>query len=294
MAVGRSRQPFPTTSPQHGMTRGTPPPVVAFGATGIGIWLRGALGPGGVVLDVGASIGGYTAVAADLVAPSGHVYAFEPGPDNLTALRQRFDGNGCVTVIAGAVSDRAGQETFHLDRTDPRRHSLASGNVGRAGEIVTVSVVALDDYLGLVARLDLVKIDAQGAELHILRGARRLLRRFRPPVILELWPFGLRQLGGEPSAVLEELRDLGYETYRLSAKGRLKSQRHIDGFLATATRWSCINVIGLPAPRPAGPGRSWARWISAPAARARARLRRAADTRPRSGTSRPDCSSRPW
>ena len=59
--------------------------------TGIGMWLQRTLRAGDVVFDVGANVGGYSALAAAVVGDAGHVYAFEPGPDNLRVLRRRFD-----------------------------------------------------------------------------------------------------------------------------------------------------------------------------------------------------------
>jgi FkbM family methyltransferase len=169
--------------------------TVALETTGIALWLQRTLRTGDVVIDIGANVGIYSELAAAVVGPSGHVYAIEPGPDNLSALHQRFDTATNVTVVDAAVGNRAGTATLFMDRSDPRRHSLAAANVGKAGRMTTVRQVCLDDYRATLNRLDVIKIDAQGAELDILHGARRAIRQFKPKLVLELWPTGLRNLG---------------------------------------------------------------------------------------------------
>lgn len=210
--------------------------------TGLGLWLRRELRPGDVMMDVGANVGDFTALAAEVVGPSGRVYAFEPGPDNLAALRARFGTTGTVQIVDAAVSDSTGEATFFLDRRDGRRHSLARENVGKRGAAIAVRQVALDDYLETVPRVDVIKIDAQGAEPRIIRGARRLLAHFRPRILLELWPFGLGSLGSDSTTLLAELRAQDYDVYRVSAKGQLKS----DIATVRPGRWPSINVVALP------------------------------------------------
>jgi len=213
--------------------------------TGIGVWLQRTLRVGDVVFDVGANVGGYSALAAAAVGEAGHVYAFEPGPDNVCLLRNRFDTTTNVTVVAAAVSDRPGTTTLFMDRKDARRHSLAAANVGKAGNTLTVQQVCIDDYCPTLKRLDVIKIDAQGAELSILQGAQRAIRNFRPNLILELWPAGLRNLGATADQLLAEVCALGYNIYRLSSDGVLKDKRHISPVLQTTERWTNINVVGL-------------------------------------------------
>ena len=198
------------------------------------------------MIDVGANVGDYTALAATVVGPSGHVYAVEPGPDNLAKLHERFHSLSHVSVVAGAVSDRSGTMTFFLDRRESTRHSLAANNVGKAGESITVRLVALDEFCDRVSHLDVLKIDAQGAELNIIRGAQRLLARFRPAIVVELWPGGLERLGGSADLLLQTLRDSGYTIYRLSAKGQLKPERFVHEFLLHSDRRSnCINIVAV-------------------------------------------------
>jgi hypothetical protein len=111
---------------------------------------------------------------------------------------------------------------------------------------VTVPAVTLDALRDELARVDFIKIDAQGAEGRILAGARALLARDRPVVLFELWPGGMAAAGSSPSELFSLLDELGYRSVRLSVKGRQKSRPSIDRFLTEATRWASTNVIAWP------------------------------------------------
>jgi FkbM family methyltransferase len=214
--------------------------------TSTGVWLQRTLHEGDVLFDVGANVGAYSSLAAAVVGPAGHVYAFEPGPDNLCALHKRFDTASNVTIVPAAVSDRSGAATLFLDRRDARRHSLASANVGKAGATIPVQQVCLDDYCDSLTRLDVIKIDAQGAEPIIVNGARHAIRRFKPKLILEVWPAGLKNLGVCAEQLLADVCALGYDVYRLGSDGVLKDKRCISPVLQTTERWKNINVVALP------------------------------------------------
>lgn len=215
-----------------------------FVASGVGIWLQHSLHLGDVILDVGANIGAYSELAAILVGSSGRVVAIEPAPENVVRLRARLRDYPQVSIVAAAAGETTGAATLFLDRRDDARHSLAESNVGKPGETITVQQITLDDLSDL-RRLDVLKVDAQGAELRILYGARRLLTRFHPRLVVELWPCGLSNFGCVAADVLTEMHGYGYRIHRLSSKGRLKDIRHVHDFLKTATRWNCINIVGV-------------------------------------------------
>ena len=137
---------------------------------------------GQVVYDVGANVGFYTLLASRLVGPTGKVVAFEPLPRNLAFLRRHVEMNdrhGNVTVVAAAVSDRAGTARF-----DPGPMP-EMGRLSSAGT-VEVRTVALDQWIaeqGAPAP-GFIKIDVEGAEASVLRGARALLTGVRPDVLV--------------------------------------------------------------------------------------------------------------
>lgn len=143
-------------------------------------FVRRSLKPGDIFLDVGANGGLYTVIAAKLVSPGGHVYAFEPGQRELELLRHNIAINGLenVTVIERAVSNKTGLARFAISR-DGAMNSLAQ-NKHPAQQIIewqTIQTTTLDDFItefGLT-RVDFIKIDVEGAERFVFQGAPRLL-----------------------------------------------------------------------------------------------------------------------
>ena len=161
------------------------------GASNAGYWLGSyevdvqqlvgeLLGDGDVFYDVGANVGFFTLLAGRVVGPTGHVYAFEPLPENLGYLRRHVDLNGCenVTVVAAAVSDRCGRAGFGGEKSKAK--------LMEAGPI-DVETVALDELwdAGRLRSPAVVKMDVEGGELSALRGMRRLLAATRPHVLIE-------------------------------------------------------------------------------------------------------------
>lgn len=202
------------------------------------------------VIDVGANVGDLTAVAAECVGPSGLVLAFEASPENARELHDRFKHIDHVDVRHAAASDQSGTLELHLDSKSTKRHSLYASVVSVPGASVVVPAIRLDDVRDEIGRVDLIKIDAQGAEARIFTGARGLLDRDHPVVLFELWPGGLVGAGTPPADLFAFLDRLGYRCVRLSLKGKQKSRASIDSFLAGASRWASTNVIAWPpAPR---------------------------------------------
>ncbi len=138
-----------------------------------------------VVLDIGANKGDATRRAIDEF-PRATVYAFEPAPKMTEALRERFKGHPGVRTIAAAVGDRPGAIDFHVAADDLFSSALPPSELGRHyhdGEIdrvstVRVPMVAIDQWAdeNAVDRVDIVKIDVQGLETAVLRGAAEVIR----------------------------------------------------------------------------------------------------------------------
>ena len=176
-------------------------------------FLRRHLRPGMVVADVGACYGIYTLVAARLVEPGGQVLAFEPAATSFGRLAANVKRNGLANVrlFRMAAWDECGSAPlFHA--CDPSRNSLDRARCEASGwEIVRLG--RLDDVLEACdpGRLDLLKVDVEGAEAEALRGAVRSLRTWRPVVIFEK---------NSPAAA-DLLGTLGYELYRVDEAGRL-------------------------------------------------------------------------
>lgn len=183
-------------------------------------WLRKVVQPGMCVFDVGANVGQMTLEMAYLVGPTGRVVAIEPAGGNLAVLRRHVAGNGFadrVEIIAAACADRAGgtveMTIFGADAeavgsghtlargTEPL-HELARQQPHVTVQVPTVSMDALRAGHGLDP--DVIKIDVEGAELDVLRGARNTLRECRPKVRVGFHPFAFP----DPTSASNELRRL--------------------------------------------------------------------------------------
>ncbi len=137
--------------------------------------------PGDVVYDIGANVGSYTILSAVLVGSSGRVFAFEPVPENIRYLRDhvRLNAFTHVDILEVAVSDRNGSVRFeaNVDRV--------LGRISPTGQIVVKSVI-LDELVkkGELSPPNCLKIDVEGGEAGVLRGASEILHKLRPVIFL--------------------------------------------------------------------------------------------------------------
>lgn len=146
------------------------------------------LRPGNIVLDIGANHGVYSLLAANRVAPNGHVYAFEASRDFCELIRASVSVNGLgrlITLENRAIADRAFETTLQADVQmsggghlvpDGDSDLTATSSQGVRSEQVTC--IALDDYFDDPAqRVDVIKMDIEGAEGLALKGMTRLIDR---------------------------------------------------------------------------------------------------------------------
>jgi FkbM family methyltransferase len=179
--------------------------------------LRQHLTPGGVCVDVGASIGYVSATAADLVGPAGQVHAFEPVPRYFENLARLRDDNPAYTIVANRCAVGAEPGRRDIDVTSLPNigwNTMVPGFMDAASrrEVVPIEVVRLDDYLLArdVRRVDLIKIDTEGFEYYVLRGLERFVRDVYPelpPLYVEVAPQAYPLLG----ITLDDLRSLVME-----------------------------------------------------------------------------------
>ncbi|MFI5231327.1 MAG: FkbM family methyltransferase [Gemmatimonadales bacterium] len=190
------------------------------------ILLAGLVRRGDVVFDVGANQGIFTAMMSNLVGRGGRVHAFEPSPETCDllratlAMRARTPANVVVNALAAGAED--GTATLHTPRRDHgqaslRTHDAGSWSGGAAVHSDAISITKLDTYAGAqrLARIDVVKMDIEGAELPALRGFAAGLRTFHPIVVCELCGAWTRAFDYEPAAVVDELRRAGYPEFHV-------------------------------------------------------------------------------
>lgn len=144
---------------------------------------------GTTAVDVGANVGVYTVALGLAVGDEGHVLAFEPGPENVRRLEENVavNGLGNVSVHRLALGDGPGEIALRLG-VDPAYHSTAEVFEGRgSGATTVVEVATLDDIWRRSGspEVSFVKVDTEGSELRVLRGAEELLAAMRPPLLVE-------------------------------------------------------------------------------------------------------------
>jgi len=189
--------------------------------------LEALLSPGMTFVDVGACYGIYTLVAAKLVGSSGTALAFEPATRSFAVLEDNIALNslGNVRAYRVALSDRASVRRLYL-HPDPSRNSLAKTEE-TVGYPEQVEANTLDAFLGSIASrsIDVIKMDVEGAEELVLRGARETLSAARPAIIFEVNPQAATALGLSPRGAWEFLDHMGYDFYCLSDGSRLAALR---------------------------------------------------------------------
>jgi FkbM family methyltransferase len=169
------------------------------------------LRPGMTFIDVGANIGYYTVMGARLVGETGAVHCFEPSDAMRVKLQDNLRRNrfGDVVVHAEALARETGEVEFYASGWDANQGISSILPGGGRGAMRIVPSVSLDDFVGRLGnrRIDLIKMDIEGAELLAIEGGRQTLGATdAPPVIFE---------AEELAPVAEALRSLGYRLRRL-------------------------------------------------------------------------------
>ena len=138
---------------------------------------------GGVVIDCGANQGTYTCAFATAVGPTGRVIAVEPIPQQTARIRGNVALNAAQNceVVQAAISDTDGTATLYLRNKDVEASLVRS----KAGEALEVETLTLDTLSAELPRLDLIKLDVEGAEAMAIDGGSATLASFKPILVCE-------------------------------------------------------------------------------------------------------------
>ena len=188
--------------------------------------LQKMLFAGAVVVDGGANIGIYSEFLSRCVGPKGVVHSFEPCPDNFMRLRRATRKLPNVCPCPAAVGERSGETMLYVsDKLNVDHRAFATeGNARRA---LQVGMVALDDYFKPGERVDLLKLDIQGYELNALQGAKRIMNENQEiKLLLEFWPYGLKQAGANWGELIEMLEGLAMNIVFVRGDGLLPFKAH--------------------------------------------------------------------
>lgn len=134
-----------------------------------------------VAVDIGANIGYYTVMIADYVRPGGRVYACEPVPELQRILRQNLElnwlDNGSVQIVPEPLFSAPGAQVNFFVPDDNKNAQVVADAANHGGRLLTLTTATLDDLLAHEPEVHLVKIDAEGAEMEIWKGMKRILAR---------------------------------------------------------------------------------------------------------------------
>jgi FkbM family methyltransferase len=178
---------------------------------------HGRIKPGDVVLDLGAYCGLTALGFAAKVGSKGHVYAFEPDPGNFAALQTNLETYAVTNVTAEPCAIWKESGFIHL-QAEGTVSSMVLSLAPRTHSTVQVKAITLSDYLREkdIQRLDLIKIDVEGAEVEILASSRQTLRDYRPRLIIEVH---LVHEVMTTAACQALLREIGYQTREIPQPG---------------------------------------------------------------------------
>jgi methyltransferase, FkbM family len=194
---------------------------------------------GEIVFDVGAHIGAFTIKAAKIVGETGNVLSFEPHPGNFAMLKENIEMNNCSNVIPfqTALSFQKGDYDLNITSISIA-HSLV---FERGWEKIQVNCSTIDDIVeesksnGLKgSRVDVIKIDAVGAEIPVLQGGADTIATFRPRIAVAAY-----HTPAQVYEVMDFLKTIGYKAKQVSERGSI--YRTGENFVAI--------VYGYPASR---------------------------------------------
>ncbi|MBT4531038.1 MAG: FkbM family methyltransferase [Phycisphaerae bacterium] len=206
--------------------------------------LQSQLVEGMTFVDVGAHVGLFAVPATEWVGESGSVIAFEPHPDNFKMLCENVKTNcnsSNIEVVQSAVSDVSDPVFLHISAFNTGDHQLFHQGGRRS---VEVQCTTLDDYFAPSAKVDVIKMDVQGAESAAFKGMSRVLKENEQiQIIWELSPAQLEDAGSSADELLAWLEEFGFSfTVVDDASGEVAKQSKQE-VLDSCPRDSYVNIL---------------------------------------------------
>ncbi|WP_371504447.1 FkbM family methyltransferase [Nitrosopumilus adriaticus] len=198
--------------------------------------VKNEINPGDIVIDVGANIGYYTLIFAQLVGNTGKVIAFEPETKNFEILKKNIAINNLSNVILEQkiVSNTKGKTKLFLadsgivgHHTNPTKHNT---------DFIEVDSITLDDYLdenNLSKKINFLKIDVEGAEIKVLDGAKSILKNQDLKVFTEFNREVMEKLNMDPKKFLSILTDNGFKLFLPNYKLNKIKETNVEELLTS-------------------------------------------------------------
>jgi len=208
------------------------------------------------LVDIGANVGLYTALAMHSLSPAAQIIALEPHPENFAYLNKTIAGNlslksNCPRTEAFNLAASAEPGTIELfmnpdNRGDNRTYATNDGQ----WKSIPVEAQPVDALLerAQVQQINFVKMDVQGYEHAVLRGFKRMLARSREVILMtEFWPKGLKEAGSNGAAYLEDLSCLGFTLYELKERprGKVVPLENWEKLIGRLPGRKYTNIIGV-------------------------------------------------
>lgn len=189
--------------------------------------------PGWVVCDIGAHHGYFSLLMSKIIGARGYCFAYEPFSENYDCIVKTIQANSLtnITVEQLAVSNQSNLKVF---QTIPQEstmgrivNNIALGETHRFEEAAIVKTTSLDDYFKNCGfpRIDMIKIDVEGAESQVIEGAQSILNNYTPILIMEIHACGKDDLARHP--ILIYLEGIGYQIDVLNIDHWISNNQHI-------------------------------------------------------------------
>jgi FkbM family methyltransferase len=192
--------------------------------------------PGDIVLDIGAHLGVFAVAAAMYTNRSGKVYAFEPTSSTNNLLKKTIQYNKLENIVfprKEAVGKESGKTYFYVsDVEGDNSNSLVSHVRDRNLHSEEIDVVSVDGFAEKMnlEKINFLKIDAEGAEFDVLKGAAKTLQNYRPVCILSIHPVPILSKGDKLEDIYDFVKQLNYSiSYNDQpfSKGELMANREL-------------------------------------------------------------------
>ena len=180
-------------------------------------FLKENIKKGDIILDIGANIGFYSKILAELTGEKGKVYCFEPDEINYNYFLQNTKGIKNISVHKKAVADQT--KTIKLYTSKLLNVDHRTYKVDDYEKEISIDAVSIDDFVAGAFKVDFIKMDIQGFELSALKGmTATLAANPNVKILTELWPYGLRAAGVSCMELIDFIEKQGFKVYELVGK----------------------------------------------------------------------------
>ena len=209
--------------------------------------IKNIIHEGDVGIDLGANIGYFTMLMANLVGTSGKIFSFEPEPQNFEILQKNIKQNHLKNVVANqsAIGDINGKIKLYLSNTNAGWHKVFPKqfiDYEVSDKNIDVKICSLDKEF-IDKKIDFIKMDIEGYEWNAIKGGKKILQeKHDVKLIFEFLPMALRANNVKPDTVLTYLLDIGFHIYAIDENMRLLDFS-IDDFCTRHANYSSMNLF---------------------------------------------------